>query len=178
MNIRFLKITLISLILLVLQIPQVSQAQQFYPHKDYKVWIKTQNRDVPLKVYLLELKEESIRILTLKSTHVKFESEMEVPISEIEYLAVRRKNGIIRKALTFTGVGFVAGAAYSYTYSSDSDFFPREITALMAGGVVAGAGFVVGILAGTSKMKFHLNGNQDAYLDRKEIFEHLLYPPK
>jgi hypothetical protein len=88
-------------------------------------------------------------------------------IPEIEWIEVKRKNGVVRNGLIGAGAGFAAGYLAGFAAGDD---FSAGITGLLGGAFVGLFGGIIGMVGG-SRSKIHIQGNREAFQKNRKRLE-------
>lgn len=149
-----LKFTLVLLIGLTLSFNMVGQKKD-KKRSTYKTWVSLLDNKSVVKGYFHELKDSSIVIFNSKNKEL-----IELPVSNIDKIKIRKKNRIGRGAGIGAASGLLFGAILGY---SDGDDPPDTILFRYTAEEKAGASAIMflpigaGIGAGIGSIKKHFD---------------------
>ncbi len=153
---------LIALVVMILSMNFIYTQEKVQKVKIYKTWIIL-NDESKIHGILYQLKDSSILV-----TNIKTEESQEIDIKDIQKIKIRRKNSIGRGAVIGGVSGLVVGGIVGYMNGDDPDGISLFKMSAEEKAVSTGVGFLpigagVGILVGTIKKKFDINGNISNY---------------
>jgi len=167
---KILKLT--ALLVIFLSTNFVYTQEKIKKVKVYKTWVSLMNESKIIGV-LYKLNDSSIFVTDIKTNVSK-----EIYIKDIQKIKIRRKNSIGRGALIGGATGLVAGGLLGLAEGDDSGGWfamSAEEKAVGYGVFFSGVGAGVGVLAGTIKKKFNINGSIDNYnKDKEELKEYVV----
>lgn len=153
---------LIALVVMILNMNFIYTQEKVQKVKNYKTWI-TLNDESEIHGILYQLKDSSIVV-----TNTKTDGTQEIDIKDIQKIKIRRKNSIGRGAVIGGVSGLVVGGIVGYMNGDDPDGISlfkmsAEGKAVSSGILFMPLGAGTGILIGTIKKKFDINGNVSNY---------------
>ncbi len=151
---------LIALVVMILNMNFIYTQEKVQKVKNYKTWI-TLNDESEIHGILYQLKDSSIVV-----TNIKTEESQEIDVKDIQKIKIRRKNSIGRGALIGGASRLVVGGLIGLADGDDSgEWFAMsaEEKAISSGILFMPLGAGTGILIGTIKKKFDINGNISNY---------------
>ena len=155
-------IKLITLMVIILSMNFVYTQEKVKKVKIYKTWVSLIDESEIFGV-LHQLNDSSILV-----TDIKTEISQEINISDIQKIKIRRKNSIGRGALIGGASGLVVGGMVGYMSGDDPEGISlfkmtAEEKAVFNGVIFIPFGAGAGILIGTIKKKFDINGSISNY---------------
>jgi hypothetical protein len=151
---KTLKLT--ALVVIFLSMNFVYTQEKVKKVKKFKTWVSL-NDGFEIYGILYQLKDSSITV-----TNTKMEKSKDIYIKNIQEIKIRRKNSIGRGAVIGGASGLVAGSLIGLAKGGEG----FETIGYGINLTVIGTG--IGILTGTIKKKFDINGNLDNYTKNKE----------
>ncbi len=133
--------------------------------KIFRTWVSLKSDPYKIKGVLYQIKDSSI--LVSNSANKKDYSMgqfevVEIQISNIRKIKIRRKNSMVNGIWIGALSGFVVGGVLGLM-SDDSDYMSSEATAIYGGAFFAAIGSGVGGLLGLIKIGIPINGSMDNY---------------
>lgn len=156
---------LAALMIMILNVNFIYPQEKIKKVKIYKTWVSLMDES-EIHGILYQLKDSSILV-----TNMKMEESQEIDIKDIQKIKIRRKNSIGRGAIIGGASGLVVGGLIGYMNGDDEDSdnglnfiaMSAEEKAVSSGILFMTLGAGTGILIGTIKKKFDINGNISNY---------------
>lgn len=162
--------------LMVLSFLFAANAQKDSAKTVYDAWVSFQDGKPAIKGYLCELGDSAVtmsKMLVCPAAQLQM-----VPITNIESLRFREKGGVKYGAAFGATAGFAVGFLVGFIVGNGQE--PEQngsirvnipdapiVSAFAFGLIGAGTGGVLGVLAGSAKVKISLNGSQERYKKQK-----------
>ena len=150
--------------------------------KIYKTWISLRSDSKQLKGVLYEIKDSSVLFsyTTSKADYLSGNfAVLEIYHSDIRRIAIRRKGSVGKGAGIGAAVGFLIGGVIGLASGDDTCpqgqicFFvsTAEDKAVATGVTLGFIGAAIGAIAGSTRKKFHINGDFNNYYRIKNMLE-------
>ncbi len=152
-------------------------AQDFIQEKDSnqkikicRIWVSLKSNPYKIKGVLYEVKDSSILVSNsaLKKDYSMGQFEVvEIQISDIRKIKIRRENSVVNGIWIGALSGFVVGGTMGLM-TDDSDYFSSEATAIYGGALFSVIGAGVGGFLGLIQIGIPINGSMNNYNINKD----------
>lgn len=134
-------------------------------YNKYKVWVTLTDEPFEVNGILYELKDSTLLLSNYK-TYAKFivdnNPTIELNIDKIELIETRKRNRLAKGIIIGTASGFVIGGLIGLARGDDEDNSAGE-KAIKGGVSLAIPGALIGLLVGSVKVSFPIEGSLSKY---------------